>query len=74
MDDVTKLFSGCEWFWLGDTSNTPVSGPNGPLTRRYAPAAALPCRDHSDGALQRLSYLVAGYGLPGGREGASGTC
>ncbi|CAE1144080.1 protein of unknown function [Serratia sp. Tan611] len=29
---------------------TPVSGPNGPLTRRYATAAASPCCDHSDGA------------------------
>ncbi|BAO37038.1 hypothetical protein SM39_pSMC2_69 (plasmid) [Serratia marcescens SM39] len=24
--------------------------PYGPLTRRYAPTAATPCRDHSDGA------------------------
>ena len=27
---------------------TLVSGPYGPLTRSYAPAAATPCRDHSD--------------------------
>ena len=35
---------------LDEWSNTPVSGPDGPLTRRYAPAAAMPCRDHSEGA------------------------
>lgn len=34
--------------------NTPVSGPYGPLTRRYAPDAASPCRDHSDGAQNLL--------------------
>ena len=30
--------------------NTHVSGPDGPLTRRYAPTTATPCRDHSDSA------------------------
>ena len=44
--------------------NTPVSGPDGPLTRRYAPTAAMPCRDHSDGA-QRLYIAFSGYGLAG---------
>ncbi|HBY9792981.1 TPA: hypothetical protein MJA78_25685 [Klebsiella pneumoniae] len=28
--------------------------PSGPLTRRYAPTAAKPCRDHSDGVQRRL--------------------
>lgn len=33
---------------------TLVSGPYGPLTRSYAPAAATPCRDHSDRAKRVL--------------------
>ena len=65
LDDVTKLLSSCKWFWLEVSHNTPVSGPDGPPTRRYAPAAALPCRDHSDSAHQHLNYLVAGYCLSG---------
>lgn len=48
---------------------TPVSGPNGPLTRRYAPTAAKPCRDHSDGAHHFLCRLSAGYGLAGRSDG-----
>ncbi|MCO5748695.1 hypothetical protein, partial [Citrobacter freundii] len=38
-------------------------------TRRYAPTAAKPCRDHSDGAHSFLSSLFADYGLTGGRDG-----
>lgn len=34
----------------GALDYTLVSGPKGPLTRRYAPAAATPCRAHSDRA------------------------
>ena len=44
--------------------NTHVSGPNGPLTRRYAPTAATPCRDHSDGA-QGLYIAFSRFGLAG---------
>lgn len=45
--------------------DTPVSGPYDPLTRRYAPAAAMPCRDHSDGAHQLQSHVIAGYNFAG---------
>ena len=44
------------------SDNTPVSGPDGPLTRRYAPTAATPCRDHSDGA-QGIYIAFSGSGL-----------
>jgi len=44
--------------------NTPVSGPHGPLTRRYAPTTATPCRDHSDGA-QGLYIAFSRFGLAG---------
>lgn len=59
MDDVTKLLSGCQIYKPRELNNTPVSGPYGPLTRRYAPTAASPCRDHSEGAHHRLSRLIA---------------
>lgn len=49
--------------------NTPVSGPHGPLTRRYAPTAATPSRDHSDGA-QRLYIACSGSGLAGRGRGS----
>lgn len=39
----------------GSPQYTLVSGPNGPLTRRYATTAASPRRDHSDRAQERLS-------------------
>ena len=41
------------------SESTPVSGPHGLLTRRYA--AATPCRDHSDASVT----LSAGYGPTG---------
>ena len=45
---------------------TPVGGPHGPLTRRYAPTAAKPCRDHSDGAQRLLCRFKRGCsGLAG---------
>lgn len=51
-----------------DHQYTPVSGPKGPLTRRYATTAAKPCRDHSDGA-HRPFIAFSGYGLAGLGEG-----
>ncbi len=44
---------------------TLVSGPKGPLTRSYAPAAATPCRDHSDRAKKSPDSLLLGLALQG---------
>ncbi|HCB4520145.1 TPA: type IV secretion system DNA-binding domain-containing protein [Salmonella enterica] len=57
------------WLSIAATSLLAMgeSGPYGPLTRRYIPTAATPCRDHSDSANKFLSNLIAGYCSAGRR-------
>lgn len=76
MNDVTRIGAAVGLI-ASAPDNTPVSGPHGPLTRRYAPTAATPCRDHSDGA-QKLYitfswYRLAGQGMGTGEIYQNGT-
>lgn len=61
MNDVTREGTAVGLI-ASAPDNTPVSGPNGPLTRRYAPTAATPCLDHSDSA-QRHYIAFSRSGL-----------
>lgn len=65
MNVVTTL-SSLSIFWLEDLKYTLVSGPNGPLTRRYAPTSGKPSSGPLRPRTKALSWLKAGIVWQGG--------
>ncbi|EFC6642547.1 hypothetical protein FC565_25115 [Escherichia coli] len=59
MNVVTTL-SSLSIFWLEDLKYTLVSGPEGPLTRRYAPTSGKPSSGPLRSRTKTLSWLKAG--------------